>query len=89
MSQAEVLQFFRDFDKDESQRKVLCESVDSPASFVRFANQYGYHFTEKELREELHDVWNEWNRVEIPPGSGSSASLIKELFRLLRREGKI
>lgn len=89
MSKAEVIQFFRDFDQDESQRQALCESVDSPASFVRFGCQNGYNFTEAELKEELHDIWDEWNRVEIPPGSGSSASLIRELLRLLRQEGKI
>ena len=89
MSKTEVIQFFREFDQDETQRQALCESVDSPASFVSFACQNGYRFTEAELKEELHDIWDEWNRVEIPPGSGSSASLIRELLHLLRQGGKI
>jgi hypothetical protein len=89
MSKVAVRQFFSDFSQTHQKQQILCQQVTSPADFVCVGSEYGYDFTENELREELDEVWERWQKVEVPPGSGSSEAFIRELFELLKETGKI
>ncbi|MBP0001839.1 MAG: Nif11-like leader peptide family natural product precursor [Cyanobacteria bacterium SID2] len=89
MSREAVLSFFKAASQDRTLRQVLGETVTAPEDFVEVARTNGFEFTREDLATALLPINEQLNRLEIPPGMGSSSAFIEELLRLLHEIGTI
>ncbi len=84
MSRAALIEFFQAALSANEMREDLKASANSPREIVEFAHDYGYHFTERELQEELKIVFDKFPPLEIPPGAGSADFIIDEMLNFCK-----
>lgn len=67
MAQENAARFFKSVKQDEALKAKL-KAITDPESFIKIAEQHGYHFTTKELQAAISKLSDEGLAAVVNPG---------------------